>query len=64
MKIKEDVTDYSSIAVTTILIISALAWLTHIITSLNEGWWGFLIAGALFFPIGVIHGVMLWVGLL
>lgn len=44
------------------MVISILAWLTHVITSLNEGWWGFLIAGALFFPIGIIHGIGLWLG--
>lgn len=38
------------------------AWLTHIITCLSAGLWGFLIAGALLFPIGIIHGVMLWFG--
>lgn len=36
------------------------AWLTHIITCFNEGQWGFLIAGALFFPIGIIHGTWVW----
>jgi hypothetical protein len=36
------------------------AWLTHIFTCFSEGLWGFLIAGALFFPVGIIHGVWLW----
>lgn len=38
------------------------AWLTHVITCLTQAAWGFLIAGAIFFPIGVIHGVMIWFG--
>lgn len=38
------------------------AWLTHVIVSLSEGSWGFLIAGAIFFPIGIVHGVGLWFG--
>lgn len=38
------------------------AWLTHVITCLMHAMWGFLIAGALFFPIGMIHGVMIWFG--
>jgi hypothetical protein len=38
------------------------AWLTHIITCLQDGSWGFLIGGALFFPIAIIHGVGLWFG--
>ena len=38
------------------------AWFTHIIHCLNEGLWGFLIAGALVFPIAIIHGIGLWFG--
>jgi hypothetical protein len=38
------------------------AWLTHIIVCLSSAKWGFLIAGAILFPIGIIHGVMLWFG--
>ena len=38
------------------------AWLTHIFNCLQNGEWGFLIAGALFFPIAIIHGFGLWLG--
>ena len=38
------------------------AWLTHIIDCLKDGEWGFLIAGALMFPIAVIHGIGIWFG--
>jgi len=38
------------------------AWLTHIIFCLKTGAWGFLIAGAILFPIGVVHGTGLWFG--
>ena len=31
------------------------AWFTHIVTCLSEEAWGFLIAGAIMFPIGIIH---------
>lgn len=41
---------------------SFAAWLTHIIFCLSVGKWGFLIAGAMMFPIGIIHGVMVWMG--
>lgn len=37
-------------------------WLTHIVFCLQHGRWGFLIAGAIAFPIGVIHGWGLWFG--
>lgn len=32
------------------------AWLTHVFTCFTDGLWGFLIAGALLFPIGILHG--------
>jgi hypothetical protein len=37
-----------------------LAWLTHVFTCFAQGLWGFLIAGALLFPIGILHGFYLW----
>jgi hypothetical protein len=39
------------------------AWLTHVIVCLSSGSWGFLVAGALMWPIGIIHGVGLWFGI-
>lgn len=43
--------------------IAALAaWITHVVVCLSAGKWGFLIAGALVFPIGIIHGVGIWFG--
>ena len=39
------------------------AWLTHIVVCLANGLWGFLIAGAILFPIAIIHGIMIWFGL-
>ena len=38
------------------------SWLTHVITCLTVGAWGFLVAGALVAPIGVIHGTGIWFG--
>jgi len=32
-----------------------IAWVSHIVFCLSTGAWGFLVAGAIFFPIGVIH---------
>lgn len=46
-----------------LLFLSAIpAWLTHIFFCLSHSAWGFLIAGALCFPIGIIHGWGLWMG--
>ena len=41
----------------------ASSWLTHVITCLDDGKWGFLVAGAMFFPIGMIHGTGIWLGI-
>lgn len=38
------------------------SWLTHVIVCLKTASWGFLIAGAIVFPIGVIHGTGIWFG--
>jgi len=43
-------------------IVAVAAWLTHIVFCLTQGAWGFLIAGALLFPIAIIHGVLIWLG--
>lgn len=36
------------------------AWLTHIITCFADAAWGFLIAGAIMFPIAIFHGFYIW----
>lgn len=38
------------------------AWVTHIVVCLKTASWGFLIGGALFFPIAWIHGTGVWLG--
>ena len=38
-------------------------WLTHVVTCLMAGSWGFLIAGAIIFPIAIVHGAMILLGL-
>ena len=37
-------------------------WATHLYVCFNDNHWGFLIAGAIFFPIAVIHGWGIWFG--
>jgi hypothetical protein len=37
-----------------------VAWLNHILFCFATAAWGFLLAGAIFFPIGVLHGMWLW----
>lgn len=38
------------------------AWLTHVIVCISTSKWVFLLAGAIFFPIGWIHGTGIWFG--
>jgi len=38
------------------------SWITHVFVCLSAGKWGFLIAGALIFPIANIHGTGVWLG--
>lgn len=38
------------------------AWFTHVITCLQTASWGFLLAGAIFFPVGCVHGTGIWFG--
>ena len=39
-----------------------LAWFTHVVVSLKTASWGFLIVGAVFFPVGCVHGTGIWFG--
>lgn len=41
---------------------SLAAWLTHLYVCFNTARWGFLVAGAIFFPIAIIHGIGIWFG--
>lgn len=46
-----------------IIVIACIAsWITHVVVCLSAGKWGFLIAGALVFPIAIIHGFGIWLG--
>lgn len=46
-----------------LLLMLSAAWITHVITCLLEGAWGFLIAGAIMFPIAIVHGIGIWFGI-
>lgn len=52
----------SFVAAFVIVFVFPAAWATHVIVCLKTGAWGFLIAGALFFPVGIVHGVGIWFG--
>ena len=42
--------------------ISTAAWVTHVFVCLADDRWGFLIAGAIMFPIAIFHGIGIWLG--
>lgn len=46
-----------------VILLGIAAWFTHVFTCLTEEAWGFLIAGAIMFPIAIVHGVGIWFGL-
>jgi hypothetical protein len=45
------------------VLIPIAAWLTHVYVCFSGNRWGFLIAGALFFPIAIVHGIGIWLGI-
>jgi hypothetical protein len=51
-----------ALMVLALLAASVAGWITHVVVCLKAGSWGFLIAGAIFAPIGVIHGIGCWFG--
>lgn len=40
-----------------------VAWITHVVVCIQNAAWALLVIGALIFPIGVIHGFMIWLGI-
>jgi hypothetical protein len=46
----------------TMIIINISAWATHVIHCFDNGQWGFLIAGAVAFPVAIVHGIGIWFG--
>lgn len=45
-----------------LMIASVAAWLTHVVTCISDDRWGLLIAGGIVFPVGIIHGIGIWLG--
>ena len=62
MKRQKGYSDVSALWALAIIAWVVLSWLTHVVVCLKTGSWGFLIAGAVLFPIGVIHGTGIWFG--
>jgi hypothetical protein len=39
------------------------AWITHVVVCIKATSWGFLIAGAIAFPVAWVHGTGIWFNL-
>jgi hypothetical protein len=48
---------------TGVMLVFFAAWLTHIILCLMCGEWIWLIAGVVLFPVGITHGIGIWLGI-
>lgn len=46
-----------------VVIWAVTAWLTHVVVSIQSASWLLLLAGAIVFPVGCIHGTGVWFGL-
>ena len=38
------------------------AWITHVVVCIKTASWGFLIAGAIAFPVAWVYGIGYWFG--
>ena len=47
-----------------IIVATAGAWIQHFITTVSEEMWVLLVVGAILPPVGVLHGWLVWVGVL
>lgn len=45
-----------------VYIASFIAWVTHIVVCIKTASWALLFFGAIIFPVGIIHGIMVWFG--
>jgi hypothetical protein len=52
----------SDIAGLALVIWVAAAWLTHVVVSIQTTKWLLLLVGAIFFPVGCVHGTGIWFG--
>ena len=43
-------------------LIPLAAWVTHVVTCISDEKWILLLIGALGFPVGIVHGIGIWLG--
>lgn len=61
-KITGTITGLAFLAV--VLIATLGAYIQHFITAINEEMWVLLVLGAVLFPVGMLHGWLVWLGVL
>lgn len=44
-------------------LMSVISWFVHVYTCIQEEAWGFLVAGAIMFPIAIVHGLGVMLGI-
>lgn len=59
---KPDTSISAALLVIALAVWAFAAWITHVVVCLKTASWGFLIAGAIMAPIGMIHGTGVWFG--
>lgn len=47
-----------------VILATAGAWVQHFITTVSEEMWVLLVVGAIIPPVGVLHGWLVWIGVL
>jgi hypothetical protein len=57
-----DLEDGAGCGCVVVILWIVLAWLTHVIVCIKTASWLFLIAGAIMFPIALVHGTGYWFG--
>ncbi len=53
----------STLLLWVIALTCAASWFTHVYVCFTDDRWGFLIAGAMFFPVAIVHGIGIWFGI-
>lgn len=46
-----------------VILLTASSWLTHVVVCAVEGLWTLLGLGLVVFPVALLHGVAVWLGL-
>lgn len=46
------------------MIVAVAAWITHVIVCIKASAWVLLAFGCILAPIGIIHGIAVWLGVL